>query len=190
MAGGGAADSSRQKRGDTGKRKKMKRLKFSADMTPMVDITMLLLTFFLFTTTMLKPQIMEMKIPPESNENVDVRASELLQLYLRDDGKLFYSLGQDDPKAIDFKKLRNMVVEENLKPNVKNKLITSFKISKDVKYDFVIKVLDELNLAEVPITQALSKETDPQTNQPVKRKRKFTLAELTTDDIQKIGAIK
>ena len=56
---------SREKRGKQSNRKKAVRVGFKVDMTPLVDITFLLLTFFLFTTTMMRPQIMEMRIPPE-----------------------------------------------------------------------------------------------------------------------------
>lgn len=188
MAGGGGALQvpERVKRGKISKRKKKKRLGFHLDLTPLVDITFLLLTFFMFTTTMLKPQIMEMRIPPEIFAEVEVRASELLTILLRDDGKTFYYLGLDEPKPIEINKIKELAYVENLKPNVKNKLITVFKISENAKFDYVIKVLDELNIAEGLITAEIAKEIDPKTNQPLERKRKFTIAPLLEEDLVKI----
>ena len=60
--GGGGLTHERAKRGKHSKRKKKKRIGFHLDMTPLVDITFLLLTFFMFTTTMATPQVMEMSI--------------------------------------------------------------------------------------------------------------------------------
>jgi biopolymer transport protein ExbD len=196
MAGGGGALEipERQKRGKIVRRKKKKRIGFRIDLTPLVDITFLLLTFFMFTTTMLKPQIMEMRIPPEMYAKVEVRASELLTLMLTADNKLYWYKGIADannkPQEIPFSKLRALVIEKNLEPMVKNRLITVLKISPDANYAKVIQVLDELNLAEIPITEALSKEVDEK-GEPVKRQRKFTIAPLTEEDLKLIqGEVK
>jgi len=196
MAGGGGALEipERQKRGKIVRRKKKKRIGFRIDLTPLVDITFLLLTFFMFTTTMLKPQIMEMRIPPEMYAKVEVRASELLTLMLTADNKLYWYKGIADannkPQEIPIAKLRGLVIEKNLEPTVKNRLITVLKISPEANYAKVIQILDELNLAEVPITEALSKEVDEK-GEPVKRQRKFTIAPLTEDDMKLIeGEVK
>lgn len=190
MAGGGEAMQSpgKQKRGKTSRRKKKKRLGFHIDMTPLVDITFLLLTFFMFTTTMLKPQIMEMKMPPEIFDDVEVKASELLTLYLFDEGRLFYSLGTDDPEELKIQELADFAVEQNLKEEVKNRLITSLKVADEAKFDDVITVLDQLNKAEVPITETLSKEIG-EDGKPIERNRKFTLGVITKDEKSTIDSL-
>ncbi len=196
MAGGGGALEipERQKRGKIVRRKKKKRIGFRIDLTPLVDITFLLLTFFMFTTTMLKPQIMEMRIPPEMYAKVEVRASELLTLMLTADNKLYWYKGIPDqnnkPQEIPISKLRALVIEKNLEPMVKNRLITVLKISPEANYAKVIEILDNLNLAEIPITEALAREVDEK-GQPVKRQRKFTIAPLTEEDLKLIeGGVK
>lgn len=188
MAGGGSLSVERSKRGKASKRKKKKRIGFHLDMTPLVDITFLLLTFFMFTTTMAAPQVMEMSIPPEIVKEVKVKASELMQIYVREDNKIFFGIGEDDPQEIKLKELRPIAERENLKANVKNRLITSLKVSNDATYDIVIKILDELNLAEMKITEEVAKELDEQGN-PTKRQRRFTLAPLNEDDNKKIGEL-
>ena len=195
MAGGGEGLGApqRDRRGSQSKRKKKKRIGFKLDMTPLVDITFLLLTFFMFTTTMLKPQIMEMKLPPEWLVEVEVKASELFTLNLMEDGKLMWYVGvptADNPvQEISFKDLRAKAVELNLKPNVRNRMITVFKIAENAKYEFVIKVLDELNLAEMPITDVISKDKD-QAGEPTKRSRKFTIAPLNEADYKLLEEFK
>ncbi|MGB9772171.1 MAG: ExbD/TolR family protein [Candidatus Kapaibacteriota bacterium] len=191
MAGGGGALEipERQKRGKIVRRKKKKRIGFRIDLTPLVDITFLLLTFFMFTTTMLKPQIMEMRIPPEMYAKVEVRASELLTLMLTADNKLYWYKGIADqnntPQEIPISKLRALAIEKNLEPTVKNRLITVLKISPEANYARVVEILDELNQAEIPITEAISKEVDEK-GEPMKRQRKFTIAPLTEDDLKLI----
>ncbi|ROL61414.1 biopolymer transporter ExbD [Bacteroidetes/Chlorobi group bacterium ChocPot_Mid] len=188
MAGGSGGMSlpERAKRGKISKRKKKKRIGFHLDMTPLVDITFLLLTFFMFTTTMAAPQVMEMSIPPELLLNVEVKESELMTITVRGDGKIFWNIGTDEPEVVELKKLRELAERENLKPTVRNKLITSLKVSPEASYGLVVNILDELNLAEVKITEVIGTEKDEEGN-PMKRKRKFTLANFTPDDAKLIG---
>ncbi len=190
MAGGGAALGSgpKVKRGKNSKRKPKKRLGFHIDMTPMVDITFLLLTFFMFTTTMASPQVMEMSVPPEMKTQIDVAASKLFQVYVRDDGKLFFAKGQDDPAPLEFKKLRDMAIRENLRAEVKNQLITALKCSENAPYGTIVNILDELNVAETTITAEVAKDKDAQ-GKPAKRERRFTIAPLTEDEIAKIKGL-
>jgi len=192
--GGGLGVPDRSKRGHQSNRKKKKRIGFSLDMTPLVDITFLLLTFFMFTTTMLKPQIMEMKLPPEWLVEVEVRASELFTIQLEPDGSLWYYTGvagTDSPiQEIKLNEIKAKAVELNLRPIVKNRLITVFKIHEDASYDQVIQVLDELNLAEVPITEEVIKDIDPATGESVQRSRKFTIAPLFEEEMEKMKEFK
>lgn len=177
----------RQKRGKHSKRKKRKRIGFHLDMTPLVDITFLLLTFFMFTTTMATPQVMEMSIPPEQVE-IEVIAEQLLTVMLRADGAIFWHIAQDEPRKVDLKDLRKVYERENLREDVRNKLITVLKIDKDAPYGNVVNILDEFNLAELYITQELAKIPDEEGN-PTERKRRFTIAKLTEEDLEKIKGL-
>lgn len=191
MAGGGSLSHESSKRGKNSKRKKKKRIGFHLDMTPLVDITFLLLTFFMFTTTMAAPQVMEMSIPPEITANVEVKMSELMQIYVRGDNRLFYlppgSALTDTPQPLEFKELRAMAIRTNLQ--VKNRLITSLKISDEAQYGKIIQILDELNVAETKITEEIAKDVDPATGKPTKRARKFTMAKLTEEEITKLQGL-
>jgi biopolymer transport protein ExbD len=75
MSGGEVAESKSHAKG---KKKKTKRAGVRIDMTPMVDVAMLLLTFFMLTTVFNKPQTMELNLPPDDNDVVvEVPASAL-----------------------------------------------------------------------------------------------------------------
>ncbi len=185
MAGGtgglGGGGGGKEKRGSLApKRKKKKRVGFYLDMTPLVDIAFLLLTFFMFTTTMAQPQVMEMSIPPERQEQVDVKQSELLNIRVRHDSQIFYNIGLDAPQALDISELRNLAVNENLRQ--KNRLITALKISTKVPYGFVVRILDELNLAELDINSQLLIDG-------LERERKFALVPMTEEDITEIEGL-
>ena len=75
MAGGDVA-APRDKKGGK-KKKKGRRLGIRIDMTPLVDVGFLLLTFFMLTTTMNKPQAMEINLPPAETK-ADVAESNVI----------------------------------------------------------------------------------------------------------------
>jgi biopolymer transport protein ExbD len=185
--GGGQMKVERQKRGKASNRKKMKRVGFHLDMTPLVDITFLLLTFFMFTTTMATPQVMEMSVPPEDVE-VEVGESYLLTILVRDDNKIFYYHGQEDATEISLKEIKGLAERENLKPDMVNKLITALKPSDNASYGTVVSILDELNLAEVAITAEIGKKLDEEGN-PTERERRFTIAPMNDEEIAKIAEL-
>src|ERR1700755_1207826 len=71
------------------------------DMTPMVDLAFLLLTFFMLTTTFNKPQTMEITMPekpkPEDKQPL-VNDQKVLTLMLGKDNKIYWYIGVKEPK--------------------------------------------------------------------------------------------
>lgn len=184
MAGGGSlGGGSRSKRGKSSKRKSKKRVGFVLDMTPLVDITFLLLTFFMFTTTMATPQVMEMKVPPEVDVPIDVPESKLLSILIDDEGDIFFYKAQQDAEPIKKEDVSKLAMKENL--NQINELIIVLKPSGNAQYGVIVQILDELNLAEAGIMDEIVKKGG---NATFKRSRKFTIAEFTDDDREKIAA--
>lgn len=187
MAGGGGSlgGGEKVKRGKSG-RKKKKRMGFHLDMTPLVDITFLLLTFFMFTTTMATPQVMDMSLPPEIDVPVEVKESLLFTIFIDEHNRIFWFPVQDDLKELnDTDELRKIAREQNLKPSARNELITSLKVSDKADYNLVVEILDQLNLAETDIVAGLAEDLD-ENGDPLKRKRKFTLSILSDTDQEKI----
>jgi len=174
----------RARRGNS-KKKQKKRISFHIDMAPLVDIMMLLLIFFMFTTTMATPQTLDMTIPPEIDVEVEVRESELLSIFVREDDNIFWAKGSEDPKPLKLSEIKALSIRENLDPAVKNRLIVALKTSKDATYGIVVQILDELNLAEGVITAEITKEFDEDGN-PKARERRFTIAGLTEEEETKL----
>ena len=58
-----------QNTGGNGKKGQQKKMQIRVDFTPMVDMNMLLITFFMLCTTMIKSQTLTIALP--SNEKVD-----------------------------------------------------------------------------------------------------------------------
>lgn len=81
--------------GGNGKRKK---INTRVDFTPMVDMMMLLLTFFMFCTTLSKPQVMDiaMPMPDEKDPKPDVKESKAITMILGANNKVYYYTGLPD----------------------------------------------------------------------------------------------
>ena len=80
-----------QKESGDGKKGKPKKMHIHVDFTPMVDMNMLLITFFMLCTTMKKPQTMEISMP--SN---DKSITEEDQNKVADDRAITILLGEED----------------------------------------------------------------------------------------------
>ena len=68
------------------------------DFTPMVDMLMLLITFFMLCTSLSKPQTMELTMPSNDENTQDdqkneAKASETITLYVAADNKIYYGAG-------------------------------------------------------------------------------------------------
>lgn len=87
---------------------KQKKMNVRVDFTPMVDMMMLLITFFMLCTSLAKPQSMELSMPSnDKNLNDDnksvTKASYTITLYCTAGDKIYYIAGKpnyDDPKCL------------------------------------------------------------------------------------------
>jgi len=90
------------------KASKQKKMDTRVNFTPMVDMMMLLITFFMLCTTLSKPQAMQLTMP-SNDENMTkedksvTKASYTITLYLGADDKLYYVEGlpeYDNPECV------------------------------------------------------------------------------------------
>ena len=106
--GGGRHQKKRAKKGST-----------KIDMTPMVDLAFLLLTFFILTTTMYKPSTLQLTFPvPDDKKTVPDKVNNALTLFLTKDDQILYYKDEFKPDATtltrsDFSKITPMLIEMN-----------------------------------------------------------------------------
>lgn len=126
---------------------KPKKMSTRTDFTPMVDLGFLLITFFMLTTSMSKPQTMEIAMPSKEKvseeQKTTIKASKAVTIILGKDNKVFYYEGtrenETDPKveSTTFDKaggIRKYLIKRNYDNVIKYR---------DLKKDFKDKKLSE-----------------------------------------------
>lgn len=90
------------------KESKQKKMSTRVDFTPMVDMMMLLITFFMLCTTLSKPQAMQLTMPSNDKNVTDQdrnasKESQTITIYAAGNDKIYYIAGipkYDDPTCI------------------------------------------------------------------------------------------
>lgn len=150
-----------------------KKMSTRIDFTPMVDLGFLLITFFMLTTTLAKPQIMALVMPEKDvdiKERDPVKESKVLTIILGKDDKVYYYEGITEPKldSTDFSAegIRRVILDKQVKvkeqfgeeefedfktkePRKGSMLNVLIKPTKDAKYKNLVDVLDEMSITKV-----------------------------------------
>lgn len=124
--------------GHKGGKKRAKKQSTRIDMTPMVDLAFLLLTFFVLTATFSKPKSMELTFPappPPDQEVVEVKKG--ITFLLTKDDRIFYYEGQF--RAADDDKGKKTEVSEL---NFSKESLHKFLLDKNKEMQDKIKALD------------------------------------------------
>lgn len=87
---------------------KQKKINVRVDFTPMVDMMMLLITFFMLCTSLAKPQTMELSMPSNDKNMTEqdksvTKASYTITIYVAGNNKIYYTEGlpkYDDPSTL------------------------------------------------------------------------------------------
>jgi biopolymer transport protein ExbD len=110
----------------SGKKGKPKKLSTRVDFTPMCDLGFLLITFFMLSTSMSKPQTMELSLPSKDKvteeEQSKIKESTAITIILGKEDKLYYYFGigtaEADPQVIATTYapdgIRKMLLQRNL----------------------------------------------------------------------------
>ena len=138
---------------------KKKRLGTRIDMTPMVDVALLLLTFFMMTTQFKPPEDVEVIIPA-SHSQFKLPESHIMMVYVNKEGKIY--LGVDAQGLMERlfgsqnKYKRAIEVDKNTLGNIlmqarinDPKLRTVVKGDKDAPYGPIEDVMDVLVKAQI-----------------------------------------
>ncbi len=92
-----------EEKGKKGGKRRPKKHGTRIDMTPMVDLMCLLITFFMLTTAFSKAKVMVITMPEKDNQNQDknqpqISAFRTLNIILSEGDKVYYYIGMADPK--------------------------------------------------------------------------------------------
>ena len=130
------------------------------DMTPMVDLGFLLLTFFIFTTTFSKPNMMKLNMPDKSDKDVknqdkqDIKLSNTITIVMGGEDRVFwYQQALTDVKADDLIETDYSAAGIRAEINKKRAaaLDTSvftvvIKPTNDATFENTVDILDEMEI--------------------------------------------
>lgn len=154
--------------------KKGKKLSTKIDLTPMVDLGFLLITFFMYTTTMSKPKTMEINMP--NTEKIDpqdqtkIKESTAMTVLLSKNHRIYYYEGlANDPntppdlKVTTFKAkdgIRDAIIAKKQKVaqlqqsgalGPKDQATILIKPDSNSTYDDLVNILDEMSINDIRV---------------------------------------
>jgi len=154
--------------GDGGKGKKVRSKKSNpgVDLTAMVDLAFLLITFFMLTTSLSKPQAMTLPMPekdPEMKDPTPVNEERMMTILIGKENKLMWYMGKFEtptipPTEAEFGKngirkdiLANIKIGKQIamgegKPD--QGLIVNIKASDKASYKNLVDILDEMAITK------------------------------------------
>jgi len=160
--------------GDSGHKKgpgvkKAKKLSTRVDMTPMVDLGFLLITFFIFTTTMSTPATMKLFMPKDEKDKekqTEVKESGALTIMLGKNNGVYYYEGQikedgSNFKTSTFKEIRNEIIKKKQevtengrrlgypKDTLDKDFVVVIKPNSEATYKNTVDILDEMTINQV-----------------------------------------
>ncbi|MCC9072855.1 biopolymer transporter ExbD [Flavobacterium sp. F-65] len=174
--------------GGKGGKVRSKKQNAKVDLTAMVDLAFLLITFFMLTTTLSKPQSMSLGLPDKEDNKIDqkikVDENRTMTLMLGPDNKLVYYMGLlatpiAGPKDIAYGKdgirkellsRKKSVLEYSAaKGKPKNGIIVIIKPTKKSSYKNLVDILDEMAITGVE-TYAIVNDFSPEETKLVDKK--------------------
>ena len=164
--------------GKKGKKKGRKKMSTRIDLTPMVDLGFLLVTFFMLTTTFSKPQTMEINMPvkpkgdiKEEEQNM-LKASRAFNVLIGGENKLYWYRGLPHEPVEPLTEtnfssdgIRKVLLEKNI--TVKD-MVVLIKPTDQANYKNVVDILDEMSICNI---------------------KRYALVDITTDDLEEIHKI-
>ncbi len=131
-----------------------KKVSTKVDMTPMVDLAFLLVTFFMLTTTFNKPQTMEVNMPEKTDDNKTMKVAEsrTTTLVLAENNKVYYYSGSKEPQIqlTDYSANGLRKVLLNKVKTVKDPIVI-IKAKKESKYKNLVDAIDEMAITGIKI---------------------------------------
>jgi biopolymer transport protein ExbD len=143
--------------------KKGKKLSTRVDLTPMVDLGFLLITFFIFTTTMSQPTALKLFLPDDKvkqDEQNKAKESGVLTILMGADNHIYYYEGQLKPDGSNFlsasyngeNSIRDVILKKKADVRSRSRdaenpykdFVVVIKPGVECNYKNVIDILDEM----------------------------------------------
>ena len=164
--------------GDSGHKKgpgvkKAKKQSTLVDMTPMVDLGFLLITFFIFTSTMSSPAAMQLFMPKDTEKQEEMnkaKESGALTIMLGKADQVYYYEGQLLPdgsnfKSTNFKGIRDVIINKK-RSTPPEDLVVVIKQNDEATYKNTVDILDEMTINGIKRFALV--DITPQENEPLK----------------------
>ena len=131
--------------------KKSKKLLTRVDLTPMVDLGFLLLTFFIFSTTMVQPTSFNLSMPKDTEkDSMKVKESGVLTLLLGK-GNMIYYYFKKDPASMQvtsYRQVRDIILDKKKKTMLED-LFIIIKPGEEATFKNTVDILDEMNINDI-----------------------------------------
>jgi biopolymer transport protein ExbD len=131
------------------------------DMTPMVDLGFLLITFFIYTTTFSKPNTMKLNMPkkeddPDQTEMADVKVSNTITIIMGKDNRIFWyqkplaDVTAEDLNEVDYSAegIRTAILKKRANAIDIEKFTVVIKPTNQATWKNTVDILDEMSITE------------------------------------------
>ena len=126
------------------------------DMTPMVDLGFLLITFFILATTLSKPSSMTLNVPDKTKqeETEPLKASNVMTIFLGKDNKAHYIMGKAASENPEVKTVSvgydlRKAIQESAAKVPADKFVVVLKPTKESTYKNMVDLLDEMAIIKI-----------------------------------------
>jgi biopolymer transport protein ExbD len=128
------------------------------DMTPMVDLGFLLITFFMFTTTFSLPYVMDLAMPKDGKDTSPMKVKNTLTLILGKENRIFWhqaianNLEEGSLIETTFspKELRTLLISKNRAAEKPENFTVIIKPTDESSYENLVDILDEMAITKMP----------------------------------------
>lgn len=151
-----------QEKGGKGGKVRSKKQNTRVDMTPMVDLGFLLITFFMFTTTFSKPNVMDLGLPAKPKPDApkppptEIKLSNSISILLGKNNRVFWH--QQDASSLndqtllettlDREGIRKVIQQAKSRAVDQSKFTVIIKPTDDAVYKNFVDILDEMAITK------------------------------------------
>lgn len=151
-----------QEKSGKGGKVRSKKQSTRVDMTPMVDLGFLLITFFMFTTTFSKPNVMDLGLPAKPKKDqpkpppTEIKLSNSISILLGKDNRVFWH--QQDATSLndqtlaettlDREGIRKVIQQAKSRAADPSKFTVIIKPTDDAIYKNFVDILDEMAITK------------------------------------------